>query len=537
MIYPFILPPYYSRNITVAMQKPSSAHALSLGTLGRIFEFAVNAGQTPEETTRTPLALSQVCTAWRQSALRHAPLWTNVLLGVRSNQSPERATEFLSRSKALPVCVTFDMQGAREGPPGLKGRVLFLAPHAHRLRALRIQGAATAVPIHNFLHDLDFSFTNLKDFEITWGKPTTQLAQHFPVTFGGKVPKALLPYQLNLSPHEKFSGLTRFALKAHDHRLEIKMDQLLEILGGSPTLQHLELEGFYLDFEDEEFYDDDDDDPDSGKTILQLPHLRFLSLRQCSSGAFLPRINVPATTNIVMVANDPFTLDDGDIHAETPTILYALPPRFEELSFIGKFQALDFEIRDSGMTLRASQSSGQYLLIEQLPDPGAICNATIEEMILPSAAGFANPALGPVTTLKASNRLSESKRGILRDADGYEADNWLLSMSDLEKLEILHFPLNFLESFAGDEAQDKLPLAVKDVTLILYPDECGDFGELKAWVKARAKAQLPFEKLEVSLDYSAPTAPPVDGGFVDSLRSSLTEYVKDVVVQVLHSPE
>jgi len=327
-------------------------------------------------------------------------------------------------------------------------------------------------------------------------------------------------------------------LKAHDHRLEIKMDQLLEILGGSPTLQHLELEGFYFDFEDEEFYDDNDgDDPDSEKTILQLPYLRFLSLRQCSSGAFLPRINVPATTNVVMAANDPFMLDDGDIHAEPPTILYALPPRFEELSFIGKFQTLDFEIRDSGMTLRAFQSSGQYLLIEQVPDPGAIYNATIEEMVFPSATSFANHALGPVTTLRASNRLSESKRSILQDADHYEANDWLLGMSDLEKLEILHFPLNFLESFAGDKAQGRLSLAVKDVTLILYPDECGEFGELKAWVKARAEAQLPFEKLEVSLDYSAPNAPPVDGGFVDSLRSSLAEHVKDVVVQVLRSPE
>ena len=517
------------------MQKPSSVHALSLGTLGPIFEFAVNAGQTPEETTKIPLALSQVCSAWRQSALKHSSLWTNILLGVQSNQSPERAAEFLSRSKTLPVCVTFDMQGTREAPPGLKERVRFLAPHAHRLRALHIQGAATAVPIHHFLHDLDFSFTNLKDFEITWGKRTTQLARHFPVIFGNEVPKALLSYHLNLSPHERFTSLTRFALKARDHRLEIKMDQLLEILGGSPTLQHLELEGFYLDFEDEEFYDDDDD-PDSEKTILQLPHLRFLSLKQCSSGAFLPRINVPATTNVVLAANDPFMLDDGDIHAEPPTIIYALPPHFEELSFIGKFQTLDFEIRDSGITLRASQSSGQYLLIEQVPDPGAIYNATIEEMILPSASGFANNAFGPVTTLRASNWLSESKRGILRDADDYEMNHWLTGISDLEKLEILHFPLNFLESFAGDKDEGKLPLAAKDVTLILYPDECGDFGELKAWVKARAEAQLPFERLEVSLDCSTPASPLVDETFVHSLRSSLAEYVKGVVVQVLCSP-
>ena len=519
------------------MQKSSSVSALSLDTLGPIFEFAVNAGQTSEETTKTPLALSQVCSAWRQSALRHAPLWTNILLGVQSSQSSERATEFLIRSKTLPVYVKFDMQGAREGPPGLKERIRFLAPHAHRLRALHIQGATTAVPIHHFLHDLDFSFTNLKDFEITWGKPTTKLARHFPVVFGGEVPKALLSYQLNLSLHEKLTSLTRFALKAHDHRLEIKMDQLLEILGGSPTLQHVELEGLYFDFEDEEFYDNDDDDPNSEKTVLQLPHLRFLSLKQCSSGAFLPRINVPATTNVVLVANDPFMLDDGDFHAEPPTVLYALPPRFEELPFIGKFQSLDFEIRDSGITLRASQPSGQYLLIEQVPDPGAIHNATIEEMIPPSATGFANHALGPVTTLRASIRLSESKRGILRDADCYEANDWLSGMSDLERLEILHFPLNFLESFAGDKARGNLPLAAKDVTLTLYPGECGDFGELKAWVKARAEAQLPFEKLEVSLDCRAPATPPVDEGFVDSLRSSLAEHVKDVVVQVLRSPE
>jgi len=521
------------------MKKPSSVHALNFDTLGPIFELTVNTAQAPEEFTKVPLVLSQVCSAWRQSALRHAPLWTNVLLGVQDDQSMERATEYLSRSRTLPVCVTLDMQGAPKEPPTLKERVNFLAPHAHRLRAFQIRGATTVVPIHRFLRDLDFSFINLKDFEITWGKPTAQLAQHFPVTFGNNVSKTLLSYHLNLSPHDKFTDLTRFALKAYSHRLEIKVDQLLEILGGSPTLQHLELEGFYFDFEDDEFYHDDGDDGDPGseKTILQLPHLRFLSLKQCSSGAFLPRINVPATTNVVLVANDPFMLNDGDFHDDPPSILYALPPNFEELSFIGKFQTLDFEVRDTGITLRASQSDGQYLFIKQVPDPGAFYNTTVDEAVLPSATCFGNHALGPVTTIRASNRLSESKRGIFREADQYAVNNWLLDIPDLEKLEIYHFPLNFLSSFAGDMTERRLPLAVRDVSLTLYPNECGDFEELKAWVKARAEARLPFEKLEVHLDYSAPASPPVDEKLTDSLRSSLAEHVKDVVVRVLGSSQ
>jgi hypothetical protein len=520
------------------MQKPSPVYALSSDTLGPIFEFAVNAGQTPEETTRTPLAVSRVCSAWRQSALRHATLWTNILLGVQGDQSLERSTEFLRRSKTLHVSLTFDMQGAREEPSGLKERIGFLSPHEHRLRALHIQGATTAVPIHHFLCYLDFSFTNLKVFEITWGKSTTQRARPFPVIFCGQVPKSLLPYHLDLSPHDKFTNLTCFALKTYDHRLKIQMDQLLEVLGASPTLQRLELEGFYLDYEDDEFYYDDDDDDevsDSEKSILQLPNLRFLSLKQCSSGAFLPRINVPAATNVVLVANDPFSLDAGSIHEDPPSILYALPPHFEELAFIGGFQTLDFEIRDTGITLHASQSDGQYLLIEQVLDPEALCYNTIEEMVLPSVSGFASAALGPVTTLRASNRLSDSKRGVLRDAEPYEVDTWLSSMSNLEKLEIFYLPLNLLESFAGDKGRQQPPLAAKDVALTLYPNECGDFKELKAWAKARSEAQLPFEKLEVSLDCSAAAALPVDEEFVRSLRSSLAEYVEGVVVQVVHS--
>lgn len=171
-----------------------------------------------------------------------------------------------------------------------------------------------------------------------------------------------------------------------------------------------------------------------------------------------------------------------------------------------------------------------------MPNPDATENTTIEEMVLPSVTSFANCALGPATTLRASNLLSEPKQCILRDVDHYEVGNWL-DIPDLEKLEIRHFPPNFLECFGGDNARRKLPLAVKDVTLTLYPNECGDFEELKAWVKARAEAQLPFEKLEVSLDCSAPATLPVDGEFVDSLRSSLAEHVKDVVVQVLRSPQ
>lgn len=38
-----------------------------------------------------------------------------------------QGTEYPSRSRTLPVCVTFDMQGVREEPPGLKERIGFLA--------------------------------------------------------------------------------------------------------------------------------------------------------------------------------------------------------------------------------------------------------------------------------------------------------------------------------------------------------------------------------------------------------------------------
>lgn len=252
MVYSFILVASYPQNTTVAMQKPSLVHALSLDTLAPIFEFTVNTGQIAEETTNIPLALSQVCRAWRQSALNHALLWTNILLGIHGDRSLERATQFLHRSRTLPVRITFDMQGAQKETPSLKNQIGFLAPHAHRLQTLRIQGATTALPIHKFLHDLDFPFTNLKDFGIVWGKPTVQPAQRFPVTFLDQVPSGLLPFFLNLSPHDKFINLTHFALKTHDHRLEIKLDQLLEILGGSPTLQYLEIEGVYFEFEDDD---------------------------------------------------------------------------------------------------------------------------------------------------------------------------------------------------------------------------------------------------------------------------------------------
>jgi hypothetical protein len=518
------------------MQKSPSVRTLSFDTLCPIFELAVGAGKTPEEATEIPLALSQVCTTWRQSALRHAPLWTNVLLGVQGDRSLERASEFLGRSRTLSVCVTLDMQGVSKAPPGLKERVSFLAPYAHRLRTLHLQGATTALPIHQFLHDLDFTPTDLKDFEIIWGNPTTQLARRFPVILQNQIPRALLPYYLNLSPHDKLTNLTRFALKTFDRRLNIKLDQLLEILGGNPTLQSLELEGFYFEFEDDEFYDDDDDadaDQDNEKFIPQLPHLRFLSLKQCLSGAFLPGINVPASTNVVLAANDPFILG-GDFHAEPSTVLYALPPHFDELSFIGNFETVDFEIQDSGITLRFSQPNGHYLLIEQVPDPDDIDNNTIEEIVLPSTTGFPTSAFGPVKTLRAINRLPKSKQGILRDAERHEVDAWLSPMSHLEKVEISYFPLNFLQGFSGGNDRQKLPMAAKDVTLTLYPEDCGDFEEITAWVKARMEAQLPFEKLEIALDCS--TAPE-DEALVDSLRSSLAEYVKEVIVKVLRPPQ
>ena len=224
-----------------------------------------------------------------------------------------------------------------------------------------------------------------------------------------------------------------------------------------------------------------------------------------------------------------------DFHADPSTILYALPPRFEELSFIGDFETVDFEIQDSRITLRLSQPSKHYLLIEQVPDPEDIDNNTIEEIVLPSATRFPASDFGPVKTLRAINRLPESKRGILRDAEPHEVDAWLSSMSHLEKVEISYFPLKFLRGFSGGKDRRELPMAAKDVTLTIYPEDCGDFEEITAWVKARMEAQLPFERLEVALDYSA--TPPKDEAFVDALRSSLAEYVKDVVVKVLRLPQ
>ncbi|KAF9792997.1 hypothetical protein BJ322DRAFT_94900 [Thelephora terrestris] len=523
--------PLYPQNSTATMQE-SPVRLLSFDTLCPIFELAVGAGKTPEETTEIPLTLSQVCTTWRQSALRHAPLWTSVLLDAYGDRSLERATEFLSRSRTLPVCFTLDVRGVPDVSPSLKAPVGFLAPYAHRLRTLRVRGATTAPPVHQFLRYLDFTLADLKEFEIIWGKPTTRPARCFPVILQNQIPASLLPYYLNLSPHDKFTNLTRFALKTFDHRLEIKLDQVLEILGGNPKLESLELQGFYFDYEDDEFYHDDDQETE--KLIPQLPHLRFLSLKRCLSGAFLPRINVPPTTNVVLAANDPW-LDDGGFDDDTPSIIYALPPNFYELSFIVNFQNVDFEIQDSGITLRFSQPGGHYLLIEQVPDPDDILNnTTIEEIALASVTCFVTNAFGPVKTLRAINRLSESKRRILRDADPRETRAWLSPLSHLEKVEISYFPLNFLEGFSGDKDRQELPMAAKDVTLTLYSDDIGDFAELMAWVKARVEARLSFEKLEIALDCSV--TPPADEKFVDSLRSSLAEYIQDVVVKVLHSP-
>lgn len=112
------------------------------------------------------------------------------------------------------------------------------------------------------------------------------------------------------------------------------MDQLLDILGGSPALQHLELEDFYLGYEGDEF-DFDGEVPDSERSILQLPNLQFLSLGQCSSGAFLARINAQATANVALIANDPFIIYEGDVEVLDPRLRN---PRFP-------------------ITLRASQTS------------------------------------------------------------------------------------------------------------------------------------------------------------------------------------
>jgi hypothetical protein len=107
----------------------------------------------------------------------------------------------------------------------------------------------------------------------------------------GQIPQKLLPLYLKLSPRDKLTDLTHFTLKTLSHPLTIEHHRLLEILGGNSILQSLELEDFYVGYENE-------DDQDTERFVAQLPYLQFLSLKQCPSGAFLPRINMPTTMNV-----------------------------------------------------------------------------------------------------------------------------------------------------------------------------------------------------------------------------------------------
>lgn len=97
-----------------------------------------------------------------------------------------------------------------------------------------------------------------------------------------------------------------------------------------------------------------------------------------------------------------------------------------------------------------------------------------------------------------------------------------------------HFLLKFLQSFSGDMSQREPSIVAKDISLTLCPDERRDFEELVDWAKSRTETRLLFEKFEVTLNYS--TRQSVDETFVDSLRSSLAEYVDDTVIKTLFSP-
>lgn len=88
----------------------------------------------------------------------------------------------------------------------------------------------------------------------------------------------------------------------------------------------------YFDSEDDGSYDycDDNGDQDAERFILQLSNLRFLSLKKTLSVVFLPRIDA-LSTNVVLVANYPFTLDGDE---DPPNMFYVLLPHFSELHFL-----------------------------------------------------------------------------------------------------------------------------------------------------------------------------------------------------------
>ncbi|KZT09445.1 uncharacterized protein LAESUDRAFT_748102, partial [Laetiporus sulphureus 93-53] len=290
-------------NLRKRRNTASPIHRLPQELLTIIFRLAARAGAHSDDI----VAISHVCSLWREMALSDARLWTTIHI-----PSHSKACEFLRRSKRRLVDVYIDNFSSDSDTYDF---IAMLKTESCRIRSLTVHSFKTEaiMPMQSLLL---MHVPQLEELTLCW-----EWGQHCFLgsnPFHGHTPKLR---SLTLAQHSFnwtssiFSNLTKLSLVGqlpigHPHSLP-SIRQFLRILQACPDLQELKVECETASLEAPAV---GSFEPFSRISLEHLEVLQIMFLPPDWIGNILARISIPSTARVTvrMIGEEDWTSDCFD---------------------------------------------------------------------------------------------------------------------------------------------------------------------------------------------------------------------------------
>lgn len=252
----------HRENIRRAHSLLTLARRLPPELLARIFEMCAKSGWT-----RAPVAVSQVCSAWRKAAA-FPGVWSHLFLDLKSGNSTSKVQFWLSKVQHAPLHITLDIPLES---PSLEEVLGLLIPRSKQWQTLIIK-SVDSTTMNYVLRRCSFPLPDLRQLNVI---TEMEGSQGDPVNMSSlqDAPRLsrLLIEQPNLPQWSNFMGVTKLHVVLSSSTLfipPINATDWIEMLRALPELRDLTLE---LSKPGTRSYNDT-------QRTVDLPHLESLTL-------------------------------------------------------------------------------------------------------------------------------------------------------------------------------------------------------------------------------------------------------------------
>lgn len=252
----------HRENIRRARSLLTLARRLPPELLARIFEICAQSGWT-----RAPVAVSQVCSAWRKAAT-FPHVWSHLFLDLRLGNSTGKVEFWLSKVQHAPLHITLDIPLES---PSLDEVLGLLIPRSKQWHTLVVKSVDSTTMNYVFRR-CNFPLPNLRQLNVITEMESSQ-GEAVNMASLQDVPRLsrLLIVQPNLPQWSSFMGITKLHVVLSPSTLftpSINATDWIEMLQALPELRDLTLE---LSKPGTRTYNDT-------QPTVDLPHLELLTL-------------------------------------------------------------------------------------------------------------------------------------------------------------------------------------------------------------------------------------------------------------------